>query len=131
MKHTRPQALNPASEASPTSVQLDAISQGIGERLQTLRKLKGWSRGDLGAALGISSQQIRKYETAENKISAEKLGLCATALGVPVGSFYGEGAHASATSTTALTIAKTVDTIPDYGVKKALYELAKAINELG
>jgi transcriptional regulator with XRE-family HTH domain len=50
---------------------------------------------ELGAALGLTFQQIQKYERGTNRISASKLVMLADALRVPVGAFF-EGCEAAA-----------------------------------
>lgn len=45
----------------------------IGKNIRNYRKRHGWTQKYLGALLGITAQQIQKYENATNAISAEKL----------------------------------------------------------
>jgi len=45
----------------------------VGENLRNIRKLKAVSQGDLATAIGVSFQQIQKYEKGENRISATRL----------------------------------------------------------
>ena len=51
----------------------DPIDVAVGLRLRTLRKAKGMSQQELGRALGITFQQIQKYERGTNRISASML----------------------------------------------------------
>jgi len=60
----------------------------LGRRLRRRRRLLGLTQADLGTACGVRFQQIQKYETAANRLSAVMLGRLAHALGVPVGYFY-------------------------------------------
>ncbi len=60
----------------------DPIDIGVGFRLRTLRKSKGMSQDQLGRTLGITFQQIQKYERGTNRISASMLVKSARALGV-------------------------------------------------
>lgn len=60
----------------------------VGGRLRALRVARGLSQGDLAGALGLTFQQIQKYETGRNRISASKLWDSAEFLGVDVGYFY-------------------------------------------
>jgi transcriptional regulator with XRE-family HTH domain len=71
-----------------------ATDKGVGEKIRTQRLLRGISQTDLGNAVGITSQQIQKYETGGNRVGAGRLQRIAEVLGVPV-SFFFEGARGS------------------------------------
>ncbi|MEH6829628.1 MAG: helix-turn-helix transcriptional regulator [Sulfitobacter sp.] len=45
----------------------------VGQRLKALRKLRQLSQTDLGKELGLSFQQVQKYESGSNRISASRL----------------------------------------------------------
>ncbi len=60
----------------------DPIDVAVGLRLRTLRKAKGMSQEQLGRSLGITFQQIQKYERGTNRISASMLVKSARALDV-------------------------------------------------
>lgn len=60
----------------------------LGKKLCFLRKSRNLSQGELGRLLGIRAQQIHKYETGENKLSAERLSKCAAVFGVSISYFY-------------------------------------------
>ncbi len=62
----------------------------IGKNIQILRARHGLTQKDLGKILGVSFQQIQKYETAGNRISASHLYDIAHALGTPIGALYNE-----------------------------------------
>jgi transcriptional regulator with XRE-family HTH domain len=68
-----------------------AVDRHIGARVRARRIEVGLSQEKLGGALGITFQQIQKYEKGTNRMGASRLQLAATMLGVPVGYFY-EGA---------------------------------------
>ena len=61
----------------------------VGQRLRAIREARGCSKTTLGKALRISSQQVHKYETGENRITAGRLMQAATYLGVSLGTFFG------------------------------------------
>ena len=69
----------------------DAVDRFIGARVRMRRVLAGMSQEKLGEALGITFQQIQKYEKGTNRISVSRLHQIAGILGVPVSTFY-EGA---------------------------------------
>ena len=58
----------------------------IGERVRAARMAAGLNQTELGAAAGISFQQIQKYEKGRDRISASCLQVLAKALGVPAAS---------------------------------------------
>jgi transcriptional regulator with XRE-family HTH domain len=67
------------------------IDTFIGQRIRGLRIQRGINQSQLGEALGVSFQQIQKYERGINRVSTSALIAIATALQVPPGYFY-EGA---------------------------------------
>lgn len=60
----------------------------IGARVRAAREAARLSQGDLARPLGITWQQIAKYENASNRISASRLQEIANRLGVTVFDFY-------------------------------------------
>jgi transcriptional regulator with XRE-family HTH domain len=67
---------------------LDDVMPTIGRRLRDRRRLVGLTQAGLGQICGVSFQQIHKYETGAVAITASRLWLLATALGVSVGYFF-------------------------------------------
>ena len=51
----------------------EPVDVQVGQRLRLARILAGISQGDLGDGIGISFQDVQKYETGENRISASRL----------------------------------------------------------
>ena len=68
---------------------LDELSTGIGARIRLARRDRKWNQSRLGAELGLSMQQIGKYETAQNRITAPMLMVIADKLGVSTSSLLG------------------------------------------
>ena len=66
----------------------DPIDIYVGDRLRLARTMRGLSQSYLGSCVDVSFQQIQKYETGANRISASKLAWFARLLGVPVDFFY-------------------------------------------
>ena len=56
----------------------------IGERIREIRIEKGLSQADLGEVVGVSFQQIQKYERAANRISASTLFAICQFLDYPI-----------------------------------------------
>ena len=74
-----------------STTEIDAV---VGQRVLALRKAKGLSQTAFGAAIGVTFQQVQKYERGTNRISAARLQMIARLLEVPVSTFYddaGEG----------------------------------------
>src|SRR3954471_17586644 len=65
-----------------------AANEHIGERIRLRRTLLGLSQSELGKALGLSFQQLQKYERGASAIGAGQLREVARALDVPVSFFY-------------------------------------------
>lgn len=68
----------------------DPIDVHVGGRIHLRRQLMSMSLSDLGDTLGLSFQQVQKYERGANRVSASVLYRLANRLGVPV-SFFFEG----------------------------------------
>jgi transcriptional regulator with XRE-family HTH domain len=64
------------------------VDKHVGSRVRMRRMLIGMSQEKLGEALGITFQQIQKYEKGTNRISASRLQQIASVLGVTIGFFY-------------------------------------------
>ncbi|MFP6758698.1 MAG: helix-turn-helix domain-containing protein [Alphaproteobacteria bacterium] len=60
----------------------------VGARVRFKRKLLGLSQADLGKAVGLTFQQIQKYESGANRVSASRLYQVASILDVPVSFFF-------------------------------------------
>ncbi len=70
------------------------IDRHVGSRVRMQRLVVGVSQEKLGGALGLTFQQVQKYEKGSNRISASRLQQIANMLDVPV-SFFFEGAPTS------------------------------------
>lgn len=60
----------------------------IGEKLKNLRKKAGYTQERLAEVIGVSRNQLQKYEYGTDGIDTEKLQLLASALSVPVQKFF-------------------------------------------
>ncbi len=72
----------------------------VGKRIRHRRWMVGMTQQQLGEAVGIKFQQIQKYETGMNRVSASRLWDIADALDVSV-SFFFEGYEEGKTDTSA------------------------------
>lgn len=60
----------------------------VGQNLRTIRKLKCESQSALANAVGVTFQQVQKYERGENRISATRLYLAAEFFDIDLISFF-------------------------------------------
>lgn len=60
----------------------------IGANLYRIRRSYGYTRKQIGAAIGVSPQQILKYETAASRISANNLWAIAYFLNLDINEFF-------------------------------------------
>lgn len=71
-----------------TKRQSTDVDAHVGARIRALRRQLGMSQVQLAARLGLSVQQVQKYECGVNRISASKLFEAANLLGVPVSELF-------------------------------------------
>lgn len=71
--------------ASPDPVDIE-----VGANIKRHRQLGGLSQTELGKALGVSFQQVQKYENGRNRVSASALQKIADILCVPVSTLFGQ-----------------------------------------
>jgi transcriptional regulator with XRE-family HTH domain len=67
----------------------------VGSRIRMRRKMLGLSQEKLGEKLGITFQQIQKYEKGTNRVGASRLQAMSDALEVPVSFFFPESTPSS------------------------------------
>lgn len=72
-----------ASKKSPNPIDIH-----VGSRVRLRRMMLGMSQEKLGEHLGITFQQIQKYEKGTNRIGASRLQAIARVLSVPVAFFF-------------------------------------------
>ncbi|WP_142417057.1 helix-turn-helix domain-containing protein [Bartonella massiliensis] len=64
----------------------------LGQKIRFRRNIMGFSQKQLGSHLGVTFQQIQKYEKGLNRVSAARLQEIADILNVPVSFFYTDSA---------------------------------------
>jgi transcriptional regulator with XRE-family HTH domain len=74
--------------AAPNKKQPNPIDTHVGSRVRLRRMMLGMSQEKLGEHLGITFQQIQKYEKGTNRIGASRLQHIARVLTVPVSFFF-------------------------------------------
>jgi transcriptional regulator with XRE-family HTH domain len=92
------------------------IDQHVGSRVRMRRLMLAMSQEKLGAALGLTFQQVQKYERGANRIGASRLQQMSHILQVPVEFFFEGGPDASAphgSNGNALSMAQIDDFVSD------------------
>lgn len=117
----------------------DEVDAYVGARIGLRRSALGISQSALALQLGVSFQQVQKYETGQNRISASRLHRVATALATSVDTFFppletarsGEDGWAGLRFITATAdgraIAAGFPLIEDRAVRKALARIVQAL----
>ena len=78
----------------------------VGSRVRLRRMILGMSQEKLGESLGLTFQQVQKYEKGVNRIGASRLFDLSHVLGVPVQFFYEEAPHSTSVASMALGMAE-------------------------
>jgi transcriptional regulator with XRE-family HTH domain len=113
----------------------------VGKRIRHRRWMIGTTQQQLAEKVGIKFQQIQKYETGMNRVSASRLWDIAAALGVSIGFFFeGLGADGVAdvpqtagpadilSDREALELLRSYYTIPE-NQRRRLFDLARVLSE--
>lgn len=82
----------------------DPIDVAVGARIRIRRRWLGLSQRALAAPLGLTFQQLQKYERGSNRVSASKLVAIAAALDCSVGHLVGEDGAAPAAGAAQLAM---------------------------
>ncbi len=120
----------------------------VGARLRQCRTLLGMSQTTLGDAIGLTFQQVQKYERGTNRISASRLFDLSRLLDVPIEYFFGDMPAAVAACSPAqsggrakkppshepdpmakretLELVRAYYRIPDSKIRNGLFQLTKA-----
>lgn len=122
----------------------NSVDVHVGLRIRTARLAKGWSQERLAEHLGITFQQVQKYEKGKNRVGAGRLSDTAGFLSVPISFFFENipsskaGAQANeglAAITEALSteegirIARALARIPDPNMRRRIADLLEVIAE--
>jgi len=119
-----------------------AVDVHVGKRIRHRRWMNGTTQQQLADAVGIKFQQIQKYETGMNRVSASRLWDIAHALDVPV-TFFFEGidqnqpaADSNSAMPTdiladkeALELLRSYYAIPE-NQRRRLFDLARVLSEV-
>ena len=77
-----------ASRGRTPSGAPNPIDIHVGKRIKMRRNLLGWSQEKLGDLLGLTFQQIQKYEKGMNRVSASRLWDFSVVMETPINFFY-------------------------------------------
>jgi len=124
------------------------IDVHVGARVRLRRSMMGWSQEKLGDNLGVTFQQIQKYEKGANRISASRMQKISEVLNTPVSFFFEDvpgsqnaalGGLAEATSSDyvvdflsspdGLQLNQAFAKIRDPKVRKKIVDLVKSLAE--
>lgn len=119
---------------------LDAV---VGARIALRRTALGLSQTALATRLGISFQQVQKYERGTNRISASRLHAVAAILGVPITDFFPQAAATNpqdmidadwpaglrfmSATTEGQAVAAGFPLIPDRALRQAIATIVQAL----
>ncbi len=119
-----------------------SVDVHVGKRIRHRRWMNGTTQQQLAERVGIKFQQIQKYETGMNRVSASRLWDIAHSLGVPV-SFFFEGLDGQMTDAQiegsdmpgdilsdkeALELLRSYYAIPE-NQRRRLFDLARVLSE--
>jgi transcriptional regulator with XRE-family HTH domain len=108
----------------------------VGARIRIFRKRRNMSQSELGKKLGVTFQQIQKYEKGANRVGASSLQQVAEALKVSISELFGDvadtGRQADATRIStfdaqAFRVAEAFTTIPDKELRTVLVKLIETM----
>src|SRR6056297_1762854 len=91
---------------------MKTIDLAIGSRIRIYRKALGLSQSDLAGQIGITFQQVQKYESGANRVAASRLWSIADALGVSVLSLFQDVAQVDETPGTPLELLDLYTALP-------------------
>jgi transcriptional regulator with XRE-family HTH domain len=89
--------------------QPSSVDAHVGSRVRLRRMLIGMSQEKLGELLGLTFQQVQKYEKGANRIGASRLFDISTILGVPVSYFFDDLPNTEGQRRPASGVAATTD----------------------
>ena len=117
----------------------DPIDIEVGARIRTRRRATGYSQTQLAEALGITFQQVQKYERGANRVSASMLVRIAAKLETTVAALVGEDGsapveaiiYAQLSTPGATDLLAAFAKIADGDARRALLTLAQSLSAGG
>ncbi len=122
--------------AKPGRPRASALDTLVGKRARERRLALGLTQQQLAEMVGITYQQLHKYETGANRLSAGRLYQLAEALGVGVAHFFGEDGEGEVAAPTEhrralLELVRNFARIRDRKQQEAVARLARTLADLG
>ncbi len=102
----------------------DALDIAVGQRIRIERLSRRMSQTELADRIGVSFQQVQKYEKGLNRVGAGRLTRIAEVLGIPVRSFFESGSHAAASKSDD-RVAPPLDMLAEPGAVRVLRAFTK------
>lgn len=110
-------------------------SRATGQLVKAYRKAKGLSQMELADMIGVSYQQVQKYEKGDNRISVDRLKEIAKALDIPINEFFSSDSRWVSETTSIYGQIKPDEelllhlfrSIKDKKLKRTIIELIRAI----
>ena len=123
-------------DKTPTPKHTTDVDRLVGLRITALRKARGLSQTALGQAVGVTFQQVQKYEKGQNRVGAGRLRDIAHLLEVPVSAFFDEEGGAERAGADvfgflrapgAMDLLRAFATVEDDAVRREIVGLVRAI----
>jgi len=109
------------------------VHQALGAAVKAHRMAAGISQGDLAGRVGVSVNQVSKYESGKNRITADMLHRIAEAIGAPLTAFFEgnemDSAMAAQFSRLRIDLVRNFDRITDPGARSDVVRLAARLAE--
>ena len=80
------------------TLKIEPVDVIVGKKIRARRRVLGMSQASLADQLGITFQQVQKYEKGTNRVSASRLQQTADALGLRISDLFESGAEISSRS---------------------------------
>jgi transcriptional regulator with XRE-family HTH domain len=122
---------------------VEPVDFELGTRIKERRKLLGMSQTTLADKIGVTFQQVQKYEKGTNRVGSSRLSSIANALGLTPSALFGESVDRASEETSniirlssfagsaeGLALNKAFLKIDDHKVRKAIIALVKSVASL-
>lgn len=108
-----------------------SFDRELGHKVRLLRQINKMPQQALAQILGVTFQQVQKYENGKSRMPPEKILLCARTWDVAVDYFFGAETESAAKgiNKTCLSVASEIMALPNDDIRKSVYFLVRAINK--
>ena len=114
----------------------DPVDIRVGKKIRAVRRVRQISQTELGRRVGVSFQQIQKYEKGINRVSISRLWHISEAMDVDIATLiYSDPKAKQASDATEnlgdrdMCIEREVNAIPNSRIKKRMVDLIRAISQ--